>query len=96
MFINKIEEYAETHSKIAGFLATIIGIISFVPVLYVVYKTKKTVNFPYRTLILALISNLLWIYYSVAKYPKIDFQVAFMGVLYFFIYLFILQTKVFN
>ena len=96
MFINKIEEYAETYSKIAGFLATIIGIISFVPVLYVVYKTKKTVNFPYRTLILALISNLLWIYYSVAKYPKIDFQVAFMGVLYFFIYLFILQTKVFN
>jgi len=95
MFINKIEEYAETHSKIAGFLATIIGIISFVPVLYVVYKTKKTVNFPYRTLILALISNLLWIYYSVAKYPKIDFQVAFMGVLYFFIYLFILHTKVF-
>ena len=96
MFINKIEEYAETHSKIAGFLATIIGIISFVPVIYVVYKTKKTVNFPYRTLILALISNLLWIYYSVAKYPKIDFQVAFMGVLYFFIYLFILQTKVFH
>ena len=96
MFINKIEEYAETHSKIAGFLATIIGIISFVPVIYVVYKTKKTVNFPYRTLILALISNLLWIYYSVSKYPKIDFQVAFMGVLYFFIYLFILQTKVFH
>ncbi len=96
MFINKIEEYAETHSKIAGFLATIIGIISFLPVLYVVYKTKKTINFPYRTLILALLSNLLWIYYSVAKYPKIDFQIAFMGILYFFIYLFILHTKAFH
>ena len=48
MFINKIEEYAETHSKITGFLATIIGIISFLPVIYVVYKTKKTLNFPYR------------------------------------------------
>jgi uncharacterized protein with PQ loop repeat len=95
MFINKIEEYAETHSKIAGFLATIIGIISFLPVLYIVYKTKKTINFPYRTLILALLSNLLWIYYSVAKYPKIDFQIAFMGSLYFFIYLFILHTKAF-
>lgn len=73
MFINKIKEYVETHSKIAGFLATIIGIISFLPVLYVVYKTK-TINFPYRILILALLSNLLWIYYSVAKYPKIDFK----------------------
>lgn len=95
MFINKIEEYAETHSKIIGFLATIIGIISFLPVIYVVYKTKKTLNFPYRTLILALLSNLLWIYYSVVKYPEIDFQIAFMGTLYFFIYLFILQTKIF-
>ena len=95
MFINKIEEYAETHSKITGFLATIIGIISFLPVIYVVYKTKKTLNFPYRTLILALLSNLLWIYYSVVKYPEIDFQIAFMGTLYFFIYLFILHTKFF-
>lgn len=95
MFINKIEKYTESHSNIAGFLATIIGIISFLPVIYIVYKTKKTINFPYRTLILALLSNILWIYYSVAKYPKIDFQIAFMGTLYFFIYLFILQTKLF-
>ena len=74
MFINKIEKYTESHSNIAGFLATIIGIISFLPVIYIVYKTKKTINFPYRTLILALLSNILWIYYSVAKYPKIDFK----------------------
>jgi len=85
MFINKIEKYTESHSNIAGFLATIIGIISFLPVIYIVYKTKKTINFPYRTLILALLSNLLWIYYSLVKYPEIDFQIAFMGTLYFYL-----------
>lgn len=96
MFINKIEKYAENHIQIAGFMATLIGIISFLPVLYVVYKTKKTNNFPIHTLILALISNTLWIYYSLAKKPNIDMQIAFMGVLYFFIYFFILYTKIFS
>lgn len=80
--------------KIAGFLATIIGIISFFPVLYVVFKTKKTVNFPYYTLILALISNSLWIYYSLAEYPNIRAETAFMGILYFLIYTFILYIKI--
>ena len=64
MFINKIEKYAETHSKIAGFLATIIGIISFLPVLYIVYKTKKTINFPYRTFSNSLYRYFIFFYLS--------------------------------
>ena len=80
--------------KIAGILATIILIISFFPVLYVIFKTKKTNNFPYYTLILALISNLLWIYDSFSEYPKIRAETAFMGVLYFLIYTFILLVKI--
>lgn len=79
--------------KISGLVATMIGIISFIPVLYIVYKTKITKNFPYKTLILALISNILWILYAAAKDKTIDKQLMFMGVLYFIIYLFILYTK---
>jgi uncharacterized protein with PQ loop repeat len=92
--ITNLEKIGEAPSKFAGLAATIIGIISFIPILYVVHITKKTKNFPYRGLILALISNLLWIYYAAAKDHIIDKQLMFMGVLYFFIYAFILYTKI--
>ncbi len=95
MFIKIIEDYGEQYIKMTGYLATIIGIISFLPVIYIVFKTKKTINFPFNTLILALISNLLWIIYSISKYPNIDKQIAFMGLLYFSMYFFILYTKIF-
>lgn len=89
MFLHKFI----TFQNITGLLATIIGIISFLPVVYLVYKTKNTSNFPYKTLILAIMSNVLWIYYALATKTPTDDQVAFMGTLYLFIYLFILYTK---
>jgi len=100
MFINdealKIEHELLNFKHYAGLLATIIGVISFVPVLFTVYESKKASNFPYRALILALTSNILWLYYALAKNPKIDLQLAGMAILYFFIYSFILYTKVFR
>ena len=92
--INKIKEFEKNNINLVGLFATLIGIISFLPVIYVVYNTKRTANFPFKTLILALISNILWIYYAIAKDEKIDTQIAFMGTLYFFIYSFILFTKI--
>lgn len=98
MFIHDImfdlENIWENPLKISGLVATMIGIISFIPVIYIVYKTKITKNFPYKTLILALISNVLWILYATAKDKTIDKQLMFMGVLYFLIYFFILYTKI--
>ena len=85
---------ADKPAHFAGLAATIVGIISFLPVIYVVYKTKTTKNFPIKTLLLALISNLLWIYYGAAKNKVMDKQLILMGTLYFFIYSFILYTKV--
>jgi len=73
-----------------GILATIIGIISFIPVVYVVYKTKKTNNFPYSTLLLALLSNLLWVIYGI--YAPASANIL-AGSLYFIIYTFILYIK---
>ena len=92
--ITDLENIGVNLGKFAGLAATTIGLISFLPILYVVYKTKKTKNFPYRALILALISNLLWIFYAAAKDHIIDKQLMFMGILYFFIYAFILYTKI--
>ena len=99
MFINKaisnIRNFVQPHIGLAGLAATIIGIISFLPVIYIVYRTKKTDNFPFKALLLALISNTLWIYYAIAKGPVIDIEIALSGALYFFIYSFILYTKIF-
>lgn len=93
---NTFDNMLKNYIGAAGFLATIVGIISFLPVLYVVYRTKKTNNFPYKALILALVSNSLWIFYAFKKGPKVDVQVAFMGILYFLIYSFILYIKMSN
>lgn len=94
--LSGLDNILKNYIGAAGFLATIVGIISFLPVLYVVYKTKKTNNFPYKALILALVSNFLWIFYAFNKGPVLDTQVAFMGILYFLIYSFILYIKISN
>ena len=80
-------------AKYAGLGGTVVGIISFLPVLHTVYKTRKTANFPYEALVLALVSNALWIYYGYAKASGIDYQILMMGVLYFAIYSSILYIK---
>ena len=77
-----------------GLMATLIGIISFLPVLYLIYQTKNTANFPYQTLFLAILSNLLWIFYATHKSSGVDTQIAFMGCLYLCIYSYIFYTKV--
>lgn len=94
--LSLLDNTLKNYIGVVGFLGTIVGVISFLPVLYVVYKTKKTNNFPYKALLLALVSNLLWIFYAFKKGPKVDTQVAFMGILYFLIYSFILHTKITN
>ena len=45
---------------------------------------------------IALISNLLWIYYSVSKISKNRFSSSIYGRFIFFYLSFILQTKVFH
>ena len=78
--------------EILGVLATIIGALSFIPVLYTIWDTKKAHDFPFIGLAFALLSNLLWIYYGHTKSPKAHAPI-FMGVLYVCIYGFILSVK---
>ena len=73
-----------------GMLATIIGIFSFIPVISIIYKSKRTNNFPYYTLFLAIISNILWFIYGIYKETYAN---ILSGTLYFLIYSFILYIK---
>ena len=73
-----------------GMLATIIGILSFIPVISVIYKSKKTNNFPYYSIFLAIISNILWFIYGIYKQTYAN---ILSGTLYFLIYSFILYIK---
>ena len=73
-----------------GIIATLIGIISYLPVLYTVHKTRKTNNFPFNTLGLAIISNILWILYGIYEPAPAS---ILSGVLYMLIYIYILYIK---
>ena len=73
-----------------GILATIIGIISYLPVIENIYRTRKTNNFPYKTLFLAFLSNLIWLIYGIYQ---MTYANILSGILYFIIYLYILYVK---
>lgn len=74
----------------SGIMATMIGIISFMPILYNIILTKNTENFTVTNLFLALLSNMLWIVYGV--YNKL-YTPTVSGVLYMMIYGFIMIYK---
>tara|TARA_B100000035_G_C21030904_1_gene568398 strand:+ start:372 stop:629 length:258 start_codon:yes stop_codon:yes gene_type:complete len=78
------------YKEIIGYFATIFGIFSFLPVIINIYKTKQTNNFPYKTLILALISNFLFLISGILKK---DFVLIFMGIIFLSVYSFIFFTK---
>jgi len=78
------------YTELVGHAAIVIGIISFIPVLYTIYKTKKTNNFPYKSLVFLVISQILWVVYG---YLASANATLISGMLFSLIYLFILYTK---
>lgn len=78
-------------SEIYGFVAMSVSVLSFLPVIYTIYKTKKTNNFPYHGVFLALIAQTLWMTYGIYKNAL---ATIISGVLYFSMYSFILYTKI--
>jgi uncharacterized protein with PQ loop repeat len=76
--------------EILGIVATLIGVVSFAPVVNRVKKTKKAEDFPFIGLFFALASNLIWIYYGHIKGTR---ATMFMGFCYVIIYGFILSVK---
>ena len=47
-----------------GLLASIIGLLRFIPIVIEIYKTKKTNNFPYLMLFFAITSTIMWLIYA--------------------------------
>lgn len=80
-------------TELVGLIASLIGIISFLPLLYTIYRTKNTKNFPYITLTLSIISNLLWVIYG---YLEKALSTTVIGLFYLITYTFIFIVKTFN
>ena len=78
---------------IIGLLATIIGVIRFFPILYKVWKTGHTKNFPYLSLFLAILSNLLWIWYGTFEKTWAN---IIAGSIFLMFYTYILFIKIKN
>lgn len=74
-----------------GLSASIIGLLSFRSMLYKMYKTKDTFDFPYEALILTLIGWTMMFMYGVLNKSVVT---TVLGLVYFCIFLFILITKI--
>ena len=81
------------YTKLVGDMAIVIGIISYMPVLLTIYKTKKTNNFPYKSLVFLVMAQILWVIYG---YLASANATLISGLLFLLIYLFILYTKYTN
>tara|TARA_B000000557_G_C20578274_1_gene360207 strand:- start:191 stop:457 length:267 start_codon:yes stop_codon:yes gene_type:complete len=74
-----------------GILASIIGLLRFIPLVIEIYKTKKTNNFPYLMLLLAISSTILWLIYGFINY---SIALLISASIALSVYLFILFMKV--
>ena len=81
------------YKRVIGLSASIVGLISFRSMLYKIYKTKNTFDFPYEALILTLIGWCLTFIYGVLSKAL---SVIVLGLVYFCIFLFILIIKIKN
>lgn len=76
-----------------GILGTLIGLISFRAMLWEIYTSGITINFPYESLILTLIGWLLTMIYGILTKSIV---VVTLGFIYFCVFLSILIVKILN
>tara|TARA_Y100000287_G_scaffold166318_1_gene148850 strand:+ start:1004 stop:1288 length:285 start_codon:yes stop_codon:yes gene_type:complete len=87
-YVNE-EEYFK-YLDIIGLSATIIGALRFIPLVAEVYRSKKTNNFTYGTLLFAFTSTILWIIYSIMRK---SISLGFSAGIAFCVYVYIFITK---
>ena len=78
--------------KGTGIIATLVGIISVIPIAIKAWKTKKATSFTTTALVLAIISNTLWIIFGLSAGVKSS---LLSGSLYLAFYIFIFIIHVF-
>ena len=74
-----------------GYSASIIGLFSFIPLLWVVYSTGITKNFPYSALILTVIG---WSLMALYGYLSKTTPSMLLGLVYLCIFSYILYVKI--
>tara|TARA_Y100000389_G_scaffold165098_1_gene169141 strand:+ start:2535 stop:2795 length:261 start_codon:yes stop_codon:yes gene_type:complete len=75
---------------VLGFIATILGVLSFLNIVYNIELSGNTHNFSYKALILSLLSNLLWLIYG---FKKRDKSITIMGIINMILNLYIIYKK---
>jgi len=78
------------YKEIIGYIGTIFSILSFLPVILNIYKTKKTNNFPLKTIILAYLGNGFILLNGILSKNHV---LIFMGSIFVLIYSYILYIK---
>ena len=76
--------------EIIGYVAMCLSIMSFFPIVFTVYKTKKTNNFPYQSIFLALSAHTCWLIYGLYSNTS---ATEYSGFIFVLMYLFMLYIK---
>jgi uncharacterized protein with PQ loop repeat len=73
-----------------GILASLIGLTSFISIVYHVIKTQNASNYLWTSIMLAILSNILWMLEGI----KINSRpVIINSIMYIFLYLIIVGVK---
>jgi uncharacterized protein with PQ loop repeat len=75
---------------VLGLIATILGVLSFLNIVYNIEVSGNTHNFSYKALILSLLSNILWLIYG---FKKKDKSITTMGIINMGLNLYIIYKK---
>lgn len=62
--LQKEEKILGIKRKYIGIVATTLGFLGFLPILYNIHITRKTNNFTFASITISFIVTLLWLYYS--------------------------------
>ena len=76
--------------KNLGLLASFLGLLRFIPMVYQIYKTKRTNNFTPTMLLLALTSTIFWLVFG---FYENTLPVIISSVIALFVYLYIVYMK---
>ena len=76
--------------KNLGLLASFLGLLRFIPMVYQIYKTKRTNNFTPTMLLLALTSTIFWLVFG---FYEDTLPVIISSVIALFVYTYIVYMK---
>lgn len=76
--------------KNLGLLASFLGLLRFIPMVYQIYKTKRTNNFTPTMLLLALTSTIFWLVFG---FYENTLPIIISSVIALFVYIYIVYMK---